>query len=249
VLQVAGEKRWRIHAPVLDAPLRDQPWGDRKAEVAARATEAPVLDTVLRPGDALYLPRGYLHAAEALGDVSCHLTVGVHPVTRRHVLDALVDLLSDDVELRTSLPMGVDVADPAAVEADVAATVAALAARLPSVTAADVAARLGADLVGSNRPEPVPPLATAAALTALHAGSVLRVRRTLRHTLTVDGAELVLRLHDRTVRLPGSTAKAVRSLLDGEVLRVADLPGLDADEALVLARRLVREGAVVVEGS
>jgi lysine-specific demethylase/histidyl-hydroxylase NO66 len=247
VLQVAGEKRWRIHAPVLPAPLRDQPWEGRRAEVEARAAEEPVLETVLRPGDALYLPRGYLHAAEALGDVACHLTVGVHPVTRQHVLEALLDLVSDDEALRSSLPMGVDLGDPAAVEADVAATVAALVERLPAVTAARVAERLGSSLVGSNRPEPVAPLAQTAALAALGPDSVLRVRRHLRHTLAEDDEELVLRLHDRTLRLPGATAKAVRSLLDGERLRVADLPGLEPADALVLARRLVREAVVLVE--
>ena len=29
VLQVAGEKHWRIHEPVLPDPLRTQPWTDR----------------------------------------------------------------------------------------------------------------------------------------------------------------------------------------------------------------------------
>src|SRR5690349_22292771 len=61
VLQLAGEKHWQIHEPVLREPLRSQPWNDRAAEVAAAATGEPVIDTVLRPGDALYLPRGYLH--------------------------------------------------------------------------------------------------------------------------------------------------------------------------------------------
>ncbi len=247
VLQVAGEKRWRIHEPVLPAPLRDQPWSDRRVAVEARAQEEPVLDAVLRPGDALYLPRGYLHAAVALGDVSCHLTVGVHPVTRQHVLEALLAEVTDEVALRRSLPMGVDLGDPAQVEADVTATVAALTARLRAVTAADVADRLGAGLVGSNRPEPVSPLAQAAALSALDADSVLRARRHLRHTLALDGDDAVLRLHDRTLRLPGATAKAVRALLGGETLRVADLPGLEPADALVLARRLVREAVVVVE--
>ncbi len=247
VLQVAGEKRWRIHEPVLPAPLRDQPWEQRRAAVEARAAEEPVVDTVLRPGDALYLPRGYLHAAEALGDVSCHLTVGVHPVTRHHVLEALLDLVADDPALRTSLPMGVDLGDPAAVQADVEATLAVLLDRLPAVTAAQVSERLGGSLVGSNRPEPVAPLAQAAALSTLAAESVLRARRHLRHTLAMDGDEIVLRLHDRTLRLPAATAKAVRSLLDGESLRVADLPGLDPGDAMVLARRLVREAVVLVE--
>ena len=44
-----------------------------------------------------------------------------------------------------------------------------------------------------------------------------------------------------------STSKAVRALLDGERLRVADLPDLDDDDAMSLARRLVREAVVVVD--
>ncbi|HVD27096.1 MAG TPA: cupin domain-containing protein, partial [Mycobacteriales bacterium] len=173
VLQVAGEKRWRIHPPVLDAPARDQPWTDHRDAVAARAEESPVIDAVLRPGDALYLPRGYLHAAEALGGVTCHLTVGVHPVTRQHLLDALLAIAADEPALRSSLPMGVDLGDPAAVEDDLRATVAAITERLQTASAADVATRLGDRLVESNRPAPVAPVAQAAALDGLDGDSVL----------------------------------------------------------------------------
>src|SRR5680860_1345046 len=60
VMQVAGEKQWRIHAPVHPAPLRDQPWTDRREAVAEAAETEPLIDTVLTPGDCLYLPRGYL---------------------------------------------------------------------------------------------------------------------------------------------------------------------------------------------
>ncbi|MDQ1599361.1 MAG: bifunctional lysine-specific demethylase and histidyl-hydroxylase [Actinomycetota bacterium] len=247
VLQVAGEKRWRIHPPVLDAPTRDQPWTDHRAAVAARAEEPPVIDAVLRPGDALYLPRGYLHAAEALGGVTCHLTVGVHPVTRQHLIEALVAIAADEPALRSSLPMGVDLGDPAAVEGDLRATVAALAARLRTASAAEVATRLGDRLVESNRPAPVAPLAQAAALDGLDADSVLVSRGHLRHLVTTEGDEVVVRVTDRTLRLPATAAKAVRALLDGERVRVADLPGLDLPDALELARRLVRESVAVVD--
>ena len=94
VLQLAGRKHWTIHAPVLTDPLRDQPWSRRSAAVAAAAQEQAVIDTVLEPGDALYLPRGWLHAATALGEVSAHLTVGVHVVTRFALVEALTALLA-----------------------------------------------------------------------------------------------------------------------------------------------------------
>ena len=249
MLQVAGEKRWRIHEPVRPAPPRDDPWTDHKAAVAERAAAEPVIDTVLAPGDALYLPRGFLHAAEALGGVSCHLTVGVRPVTRQHILDALVSDAVSDPALRASLPIGVDLSDPAAIEPDVTATVAALIERLRAVTSADVAARLGPSVVASTRSAPIRPLEHAAALAALSEQSRLHVRPHLRHTLTTDGDQVVLRLPDRTLRLPGKTAKAVRSLLDGESMLVKDLPGLERDDAMTLARQLARAAVVVVENA
>ena len=246
VLQVAGEKRWRVHEPVLRDPLPDQVWTDRREEVRVRAAQPPVIDTVLRPGDAVYLPRGYLHAAEALGGVSCHLTVGVHPVTRRAILDALLAEAVADEALRASLPLGVDVADPAAVADDLAATVEALAQRLRTVAAADVAHRLAGRALSASRPAPVGPLAQAAALAGLSPDSVIEGRAHLRTVARLDGETLRLRLADRTLHLPAHGAKAVRALLDGERLRVGELPGLEPADALALARTLVREAVATV---
>ena len=39
VLQVAGEKRWRIREPVHPSPLRDQPWTDRRSAVEEAARD------------------------------------------------------------------------------------------------------------------------------------------------------------------------------------------------------------------
>ena len=61
VLQVAGDKRWIVHEPVHEWPLRTQPWTQHRARVERAVESPPILDAVLRPGDALYLPRGFLH--------------------------------------------------------------------------------------------------------------------------------------------------------------------------------------------
>jgi hypothetical protein len=122
VLQLAGRKHWTVHAPVHADPLRTQPWNDHASAVAARARDdEPTLDTVLEPGDVMYLPRGWLHAATALGEVSAHLTVGVHVVTRYALVEALAALVASDERLRVSLPLGIDVAEPADVDAAVMA--------------------------------------------------------------------------------------------------------------------------------
>jgi lysine-specific demethylase/histidyl-hydroxylase NO66 len=246
VLQVAGEKRWRIHEPVHADPLPTEPWTDHRAAVESRAAQPPLIDEVLRPGDALYLPRGYLHAAQALGGTSCHLTVGVHPLTRQQVLDGLVGLVRDDPALRTSLPLGLDLAEPGSLDADVHATIQAVLARLQSVSPAEVARRVAERAVPSTRPAPVAPLAQARALESLDGDSILEGRAHLHHVLRESDQHVVVTLPDRTLRLPVSASKAVRAVLDGARLSVRELPGLDTDEAITLARRLVREGLAVL---
>jgi hypothetical protein len=253
VLQVAGEKHWRIHEPVLRDPLRTQPWNDRAAEVAAAAEREPVIDAVLRPGDALYLPRGFLHSATALGEISAHLTVGVHSVTRWSAAEAALDLVrslaADDPELRSSLPLGADLADPGSLQDDIGAALEGLRTWLDRVDPAEVADRLRARTWAQVRPEPVAPLAQASAAAALTPDSVLRMRTRLRCALR-DGADgrVELLAGRRTHSFPGEVRAALTELLAAGELKVGDLPGLDPGDRLTLARRLVTDAVVTVPG-
>ncbi|MGZ4621568.1 MAG: cupin domain-containing protein [Blastococcus sp.] len=251
VLQIAGEKHWRIHEAVLTDPLRTQPWNDRAAEVAAAAEREPVIDAVLRPGDALYLPRGYLHSATALGEISGHLTIGVHPVTRWSAAEAALDLVRtlavDDPQLRSSFPLGLDLADPDAVRDDVAAVISGLQDWLGQVDPAAVADRLRASTWAQVRPEPVAPLASSTAATTLTADTVLRLRARLRCTLrdAADG-RVTLIAGRRTHSFPADVRPALAELLAAGELKVGDLPGLEAADRRTLARRLVTESIVTV---
>ncbi|UAJ78138.1 cupin-like domain-containing protein [Leifsonia sp. ZF2019] len=251
VLQIAGEKQWRIHEPVHPDPLRGQPWTDHRAAVAARAQEPPAIDETFRPGDALYLPRGWIHSATALGELSIHLTVGVAAYTREEVMAAAVGQASDIAALRTSLPLGFDPDDQAAVDAEVSAALDTLRAALddPARRAA-VAAAVGATLRARRRrdspPGPVRPLATVAASDRLDGMTVVAARSGLRPEHTVEVETVTIRLAGRTVALPIAARAAVERLLDGSPVRVGELPGLDPESAVVVARRLLREGVVVI---
>ena len=246
VLQVAGEKRWTIHPPVHEAPLRDQEWTRYRAAVQQRAAGEPAIDAVLRPGDALYLPRGWLHSAGALGDTTVHLTVGIHCVTRYALVEALTALAAQEPELRASLPLGVDVADPDQLGADLAATVEALTGWLGKVDPAAVADRVRRRVWTQTRPEPVGPLAQAAAARSVSDATTVRVRGGLRHRLRpVEGGTVVLELPDRTLSLPAAAAAALRALLSGQELPAGALPGLDAADGRTLVARLLRESIVV----
>ncbi|PPF79002.1 cupin [Subtercola sp. Z020] len=264
VLQISGEKHWRIHEPVHEAPLRDQPWSDHRAAVAARATGAPYIDHVLSPGDALYLPRGWIHSAEALGGTTVHLTIGVAAYTRADVAASLLNVIGETEALRTSLPLGLDFDDPAEmgpiVSEVLAALQTALAVRDERAAASRQVERVGAALsrrlAADVRPEPVSPLATVEALATLDAATVVRWRRSQRARLeqvpgdagdgpaaSADSVRIVAGA--KRLSLPAEATTALERLVTGEPIAVGDLPGLDPDSAVVVARRLLREGVVV----
>lgn len=244
VLQAAGEKRWRLHPPVQPHPLRDQPWQDRRPAVEAAAAGEPHLDVTLRPGDVLYVPRGWLHSATALGGVSTHLTVGVHVWHRGHLAEALVDEarrgLAREESQRTSLRPGVDVADPDAIADDLAAVRAALVQALADVDAAAVATRLAARQRAAQRPAPVDPVGTVEALADGLDDVAVVPRAHLLATWeeTGDGPVLVSRAGRLT--LSPEEADGVTAWLAAEEPAV-----LDAD----LARRLVVAGVAVPVGT
>ncbi|PZS25901.1 MAG: cupin [Pseudonocardiales bacterium] len=245
VLQVAGRKRWTLHRPVVIDPLADQPWEGRRAEVAARATEPALIDTVLAPGDALYLPRGTIHAAQALGETSIHLTIGVHPVTRYQLVRHLLDAAQAEPALRASLPLGTDLADPDVLAPSLAVTIEALHRYLDAAPADEIARRVETSLMRLTRPEAVGPLAQLAAADGLDEHTPVRLRTGLRVRVERDDAHLRLVLLDRTIELQRTADAAIKTVLAGAAFTPTDLPGLDPVDQLAIARRLLRGGVLV----
>jgi bifunctional lysine-specific demethylase and histidyl-hydroxylase NO66 len=245
VLQIAGEKHWTVHEPVHVDPLRDQPWTDHSKAVATAARDqTPVVDEVLRPGDALYVPRGFLHSAKALGGVSAHLTVGLHTMTRYLLVQELAALAADRAELRTALPLGFDPGDPAQVGRQLEQVASIFAEQVQTASAEELAVRLRRRTWSGNRPAPLAPLAHAAAIADLATGTTVRLRGGLRHRV-IPGDPVLLQLPDRTISLPGATNNAVVRLCEGDEVKVGELPGLDEADQLVLVRRLMTEAVLV----
>lgn len=230
VLQIEGTKRWIIHEPVLPDPLRDQVWTDRRSEVANAAKGEASIDTVLEPGDVLYLPRGWLHAAEAQGEVSIHLTLGIHSWTRyalaEQLAQAALAVLHDDPEMRRTLPLGVD--GPTG-EVDLVRKKMAAA-----VAEADSASLFHRTRRGQGRPAPLGPLAQLAAVEGLGPESVVRLRGAIEARL--DGSRLSTRVG--WVDFPETDLPSVMRLLDGEAHTTQDFGS-------ELVERLLRAGVLV----
>ena len=234
VLQVSGRKRWIVHAPVLPLPLSSQ--AQAGAYLVPDGAE-PLLDVELEAGDALYLPRGYVHAALTTDVDSVHLTVGVLSTTWYDVLADVLELAAEDVRFRDALPVR-----PAG--ADVAGFLQQAVGWLQAVPVEQVEAVLQRRLARAAPAEPVTLLATAAAVRDLSPATALRPRAGLPVSLRVEGSSVVLTAPGKTVTLPAFTEPALRRLLAARCTP-ADLPGLDEPSALVLCRRMLREGIVL----
>jgi lysine-specific demethylase/histidyl-hydroxylase NO66 len=241
VLQVEGHKRWNVHSPVLPLPLKSQPSNSLPNDGPLVANDKPPMQSVvLGPGDALYLPRGFIHEAETTDDRSIHLTVGITPTTGYDVLLDVIALAAEDIQFRQALPLG-SADDQLAAVSEIVSRAAQWMGELPAERLHDaVRRRVSAVAV----PEPLRMLASQEQLRDLSKETVVRPREALCVDLISQGDRVVLRMSDRELSLPLSLGPALASLLAAPC-RVDELD-LPVDDALVLVRRLLREGVVTV---
>jgi hypothetical protein len=247
VLQVTGRKQWRVHDPVCDAPMPEEPWDQVADAVASRAAEPPVIEEVLDPGDCLYLPRGFLHSATALGGTSIHLTFGVHAVVERDVVNAVLAAVLDS-GWRSSMPVGWDPTAESGV-AEIESVVAGVVDALRGLDPAAVAAVLHDERSARQRPEPLSPLAQADAAAHLAAHDVVRLRDHLGARIDhspESGTDHLVVNGRRRVAIETGERSALDVLLAGQPVSVAALPLPGQAEAVALAQRLLRAGVLVV---
>ena len=97
VLQVHGKKYWRVYEGGRAHPLKD--------DIAPNSVppDRVVWEGVLEDGDALYIPRGWWHEASGVGEVTLHLTFGIHQRTGVNLVHWLADQLRASTEFRAPL--------------------------------------------------------------------------------------------------------------------------------------------------
>ncbi|MBO1417821.1 JmjC domain-containing protein [Streptomyces sp. FH025] len=111
VAQVEGAKTWPLHRPVVENPTPEHlsfpktGFTDEQRQ-HVRTTPADV-ETTLHPGDALWVPRGWIHAPFPVGDgPSLHLTFAVRELTYFGLAQRLVQQALTDPRMRRALPVG-----------------------------------------------------------------------------------------------------------------------------------------------
>ena len=230
VFQTHGTKLWEVH-----------PTPGENA-VGERSEPREVL---LEPGLSMYLPTGTPHAARAEDNVSLHVTIGINQLTWRTLLDRAVRDAMDGVDADDHLPAGY-LDHPDELATGLSQRLRSLTDRLADTDASAVADAPDTFLPGApelpparihGRPD-APRPGRGRHLAAPPAGQALCRAR-------ADGDRLQLSLGDRRLTVPARIADAVEKARTLEVFTPDDL-GLDEQSALVLCRRLIREGLLEV---
>jgi Cupin superfamily protein len=234
-LQVAGRKRWLVYEPVLELPLKHQRYSPSLGPPGR-----PVEDVTLAPGDTLYLPRGWLHEATTSETDSLHITVGVNVYTWLDAVRAALDGCGDDIRFRRGVPP--DDADPPA------ELLESLRERLSPES---VARRQRERFVRGRRPLRHGQLRALRALEALGLDTEVERRATAIADVERANGTVALSFEGKTVVFPAHAAAAVADVVSAAAsFRPRDLAGdLDDEGRLVLVRRLVREGFLLVSGA
>lgn len=264
VLQIMGNKQWRLYDSPFPAPLEHLPRLRNESvgamtkfrlsmDMSERDKVSLTKEFLLQAGDCLYLPRGFWHEAESLpGEVSCHLTVGIQPTTYLDLLSAaLSEAAIADRRFREPLPLGF-AADPSHKET-VARGVSEIVASLPQkLNVEDALGKLAGHFSRLAQPDLsssiLDEFIQAEKFSGIEEETLLRVRDGI--ASRVDTSVVPARMYvGRSVfEIAPAYEAACRFILTTESFKVADLPGaLRPAEKIVLAKQLVSEGLLIGE--
>ena len=237
ILQVLGSKSWRVEKYRRKFPRPEE--HDRGDTELSRYRNEFRLDQ----GDFLYIPRGYVHAAEADDAVSMHITLTVEPPTWEDLLHAVVKRAADREErFKHALPAGFLSEPPDRLAAGLAKLAEAMTA---PAHLDDVAGRFADEYVTRFAPDIAGHLAAFVAGDSPAPDEVVGPRRGLIYRLGDEDGSVVLLVGARRIAFPELLADQLRFALETPSFTVRDLPGdLTDDEKAVFIERLVQEGLV-----
>ncbi len=236
ILQVAGSKTFNFYGGGTELPYAHDgfeaarhPCGDLQQSILVEA------------GDTLYIPRGVMHDAVASDCSSLHITLGVYAVTMRDVMMEMVQQLTEqDESYRQSVPrswlqqqsMNQTLMDespansltPVFTEQRLRQAVSSIADAAAIDSAPDCRAMLSVNSSGLE--------------STLSLSSSVRLKRSLLISSERSDSVLRCRTHGQVLEFSGPLGWAVEQLLDGEMLTVCELPGLNDEQKLAVCLRL-----------
>jgi hypothetical protein len=241
ILQVVGSKKWMIEKERRALPLKGEAMGDEGRELRG---EFHTL--TLNQGDLIYIPRGFVHAAECDTEASLHVTLGVTGLYWEDLLHAAIKAKmqqGQDQDLGGLLPFGFmqggreqlatltkDILKQMADDAFLGAVVDDFRDKCVSGYKLDVSGQV----VDFLRPSPL--LITD--MVGPRRGIVYRVHK------SDDGVRV--NFGARSITFLNLFQEALNFALNTPSFAIKDIPGdLIDEERLALIERLIEEGLIV----
>ena len=239
VLQVMGSKHWKV-----EKNRRTLPEKDGHIEDEGREFRGEVETFTLQQGDMVYIPRGFVHAAECGSESSLHITLGVYPSSWEDLLIAAVRLAAkQDESLRHYLPMGFMKGDGSGI-----------VNRLLDTLRSSADPKFLSNVLEQFRDVAVTkgPLDISGQVTSFHQaaaldlGDTFGVRPGLICTIRRGEETVTLNVGTRTITFPDFFGPALDFALNMSSYAIRELPGdLEDEEKVVFIERLLQEALVV----
>ncbi len=226
VLQVSGAKHWFVYDRDDDGIL--------------------LIDREIARGTALYIPTGFPHAASAQAGASAHLTVGILTHDSMDVVREITRMAQEEPAFQERLPAGA-ATDPESLRSAVEGALTELRVWLDKVDMDELTLRVARRVMTTSQPIVRGQLRQSALASTIGQDTELVRRRGAVCILFRGQTSVTVLLSDRELELPAAAEDPLRFIAARERFRVGDLHELLTPEsALVLARRLVREGLLEV---
>ena len=238
VLQIEGSKRWRIYEGGPTRPLKNQKFNPQ-IHNAGEMTE----EFTLNAGEALYVPRGMMHAATTTDETSLHITLGVLTYTWA---DLLIDCISEITERSTAwradLPPGFY---RPKVQLELQDSFKELIEGLPDeMDLPLVTKERQLRFEGHHRPRITDNLNQAMQASSLKETDAVKWRSETAASIEIRGERIVLQNgNTREIEFPITARKTLEILLSENPLAIKEIDdGLDWPSRKIVLEKLIREG-------
>lgn len=243
ILQVFGSKAWKIYDTKIELPLVGQKFKlDNEDHQPGEVSQ----EFVLEAGDLLYIPRGLMHSADSLDEMSLHVTTGLMAFTWAGLLLELVSRAAlEQRDLRENLPLGFARANFSEERLR-----EVFAAKLKTLSEAvdpiEAYGPLFDGLIADHRPAMGDLLRQTLGIDAVGPDSWIEPRLGALYRLERSEGMITVKAFGNDISFPEFTRDAVLAALETLRFRVRDLPDvMDTKGKLVLCKRLIREGLLV----
>ena len=246
VLQISGTKEWLIYDnPPIELPVREHshaPYKDFEYPIKHRF--------VLKPGESVYIPRGYMHEAKSNTDLSLHVTFGL---ITYNLKDFLTDLLNDaqlsNSFFRKSIPLEILKGESPASD-----LVKIFDKNLASLNSekliASLLQRRKEFFLSSRIPRISKGVSVLSHLKSVTPETTLTRAENFPYLLEEVGDKVNLKVFNKTISFPAAIKPYLEFICESEGFTTADLgDGLSESSKRVLIDKLVKESVLQISGA